>query len=135
MFTDFPNIQVCHEGIVDATLSTVVEDEREFQNPLYVSGMDANTPNNTSLTCIQNIYEELTRDTIVGENVYDQTADYYSVPRSILNKRYDTSEDWTVCHTNGDVCDDLTASEAVVYDVPPASNVSDHDYDDCFPDS
>ena len=28
----------------------------------------------------------------------------------------------------------MTATEAIYYDVPPASDALDHDYDDCFPE-
>ena len=74
-----PNAQAC----IDVTLTTVVgEDEREFQNPLYGIEMDTNI---TSLASIQNIYEGLHGSTRNSEHLYDQTADYYSVPRSLIN--------------------------------------------------
>ena len=102
------------------------EDEREFQNPLYGTEMDTNI---TSLVSIQNIYEGLHGSTRNSEHLYDQTADYYSVPRSSL------SNGWSYAN-GGDIKDHhdhVTTSEAR-YDVPPASDVSDHDYDECFPE-
>ena len=122
MSTGSLNAQACNIGIVDGPLTTVAgEDEREFQNPLYGTEMDTNI---TSLASIQNIYEGLHGSTRNSEHLYDQTADYYSVPRSLING-------WS--HNNGDVRGHVTASEAI-YDVPPASDASDHDYDDCFPE-
>lgn len=124
MFVGSPNTQACNIGIVDDPLTTAVagEDEREFQNPLYGTEMDTTI---TSLASIQNIYEGLHGSTRNSEHLYDQTADYYSVPRSLIDGwSYDNS-----AITRGHV----TASEAI-YDVPPASDASDHDYDDCFPE-
>ena len=34
---------------------------------------------------------------------------------------------------SGDIRGHVTTSEAI-YDMPPASEASDHDYDDCFPE-
>lgn len=122
MFAGSPNTQACNIGIVDGPLTTVAgEDEREFENPLYGTEMDTNI---TSLASVQNIYEGLHGSTRNSEHLYDQTADYYSVPRSLING-------WS--YNNGDVRGHVTASEAI-YDVPPASDTSDHDYDDCFPE-
>ena len=113
------NIQAYDVGIVDGPLTTAAgEDEREFQNPLYGSEISLNITN-------QNIYEGLHGSRRNSEHLYDQTADYYSVPRSLTNG-------WS--HTSDNVRGHVTASEAI-YDVPPASDVSDHDYDDCFPKS
>ena len=123
MFTDSANNYAYGVGIADGPLATVAgEDEREFQNPLYGTEI---SPNNTNLASIYNIYEGLHGSTRNSEHLYDQTADYYSVPRSLING-------WS--HNSDDVSGHVTASEAI-YDVPPASDVSDHDYDDCFPKS
>ena len=123
-FADSPNTHGCDIGAIGETLTTTVagEDEREFQNPLYGTEMDTNI---TSLASIQNIYEGLHRSRRNSEHLYDQTADYYSVPRSLINGWSYDSSDIRGGH--------VTATEAI-YDVPPASDASDHDYDDCFPE-
>jgi hypothetical protein len=84
--------------------------------------MDTNI---TSLASIQNIYEGLHGSRRNSEHLYDQTADYYSVPRSLINGWRYNGGDGREGH--------VTTSEAI-YNVPPASDVSDHDYDDCFPE-
>ena len=122
MLTGSHNSQACNTRCVGGPLATG-EDEREFQNPLYGTEMNTNI---RSLASIPNIYEGLRGSTRDIDHIYDQTADYYSVPRSSLMNGWSYASDDVKGHH-------VTTSEAI-YDVPPASDVSDHDYDDCFPE-
>ena len=57
-------------------------------------------------------------------------ADYYSVPRSLING--DSINGWS--YNSSDVRGGhVTATEAI-YHIPPALDALGHDYDDCFPE-